>query len=160
MTKLAFFDIDGTLSVPRFRIGGKMTLGVTAEEWIAFCKQVKEHAYDDSVGVKPVRAYAEKLKKEGATLFVLSSVLTSEEEAAKTRFVNRVYPGLFTDCFYVYHDEDKVKVILREAEKRGLSCSDCELVEDTLAILFPANALKIKATHVSALSAEIKGDLY
>ena len=94
LTKLVFFDVDGVLSVPRYHMDGRMTIGTTSEKWIAYCRIHGQDTYEYCTGVGPVRAYAEKRKREGARLFVLSAVACEEEERAKDRFIERLYPGL------------------------------------------------------------------
>ena len=152
--KLAFFDVDGTLSVPRYFIDGRFQIGTDDRGWIEYCEEHREDSYEFCFGSKPVRAYAEKRKEEGCRLFVLSSIASDLEMDAKTKFVKRVYPGLFEDFFYVRKDLDKLDVIREMAEKNGVELEECELVEDTLAILFPANRLGIRATHISMLTSE------
>lgn len=152
--KLAFFDIDGTLSVPRYWIDGRFQIGTDEQGWIDYCLEHREDSYEFCYGSAPVRAHAEELKKSGCRLFVLSSIASDLEKDAKTKFAKRMYPGLFEDFFYVHRDLDKLEVIKQMAEENSVTLSECELVEDTLAILFPANRLGIRATHISMLTAE------
>ena len=149
-----FFDVDGVLSVPRYLIGGRMTIGTTSENWKAYCRLHGDDTYEFCHGVGPVRAYAEKRKAEGARLFVLSAVICEEEERAKDKFVERCYPGLFESCHYVYEASEKIPFILNMAEKEGVSAADCELVEDNLDILFAANTAGITPMHLSMLISE------
>jgi hypothetical protein len=154
MDKLVFFDVDGVLSVPRYLIGGKMTIGTTNEKWKEYCRIHGEDTYEYCVGISAVRKYAEKLKAEGARLFVLSAVACEEEERAKDKFIARCYPGLFESCHYVYHSSEKVSFILETAGRMNVPVSSCELVEDNLELLFEANTAGITPMHLSMLIAE------
>ena len=154
MDKLVFFDVDGVLSVPRYLIGGRMTIGTTNEKWKEYCRIHGEDTYEYCVGISAVRKYAEKRKAEGARLFVLSAVACEEEERAKDKFVARCYPGLFESCHYVYHSSEKVSFIQETAERMGVPVSSCELVEDNLELLFDANTAGIIPMHLSMLIAE------
>ena len=149
-----FFDVDGTLSVPRYDMGGELTIGSTSEEWAAYCRLHGDDTYEFCTGVGPVRAYAEKLKAEGVPIYVLSAVICEEEARAKDKFVGRVYPGLFEACYYVYDPAEKVDFIRKKAEEWGVPLSSCELVEDNLDILFAANTAGIRPMHLSMLIAE------
>ena len=151
LTKLVFFDVDGVLSVPRYHMDGRMTIGTTSEKWIAYCRIHGKNTYEYCTGVGPVRAYAEKRKREGARLFVLSAVACEEEEHAKDRFIERLYPGLFEACYYVYEAADKIPFIVNKAEAEGVTVSSCELVEDNLDVLFAANTAGITPMHLSML---------
>ena len=154
MARLVFFDVDGVLSVPRYLIGGRMTIGTTSAKWKAYCELHGEDTYEYCYGVGPVRAYAEKCKAEGARLFVLSAVICEEEAIAKDKFIARCYPGLFESCHYVHEASEKVGFILETAEKEGVPASSCELVEDNLDILFAANTAGITPMHLSMLISE------
>lgn len=154
MIQYAFFDVDGTLSSPRYLIDGEFGIGTTDAAWAEYCRVHKEDSYEYCYGVAPVRAHAEALKKAGAKLFVLSSIHTDEERDAKTKFVNRVYPGLFDDFFYVWEDARKLTLIQEMAADAQIPLADCELVEDTLNTLFKAATLGITPMHISMLVQE------
>lgn len=155
MTKLAFFDVDGTLSAPYFKQeDGTLNLGLTEEGWLKYCAREKEDAYRYCEPVIPVRAYARKLKSEGATLFVLSRINSEDEIAAKEKFVRIHYDGLFESVLTVRDDKEKIEVIRRIAEERNVELGDCELVEDTFMNLLYAYWNRIKGTHVAHLITE------
>ena len=155
MTQLAFFDVDGTLSAPYFRQpDGTLNIGLTEQGWLDYCASEKEDAYQYCEPVIPVRAYARKLKGEGASLFVLSKINSEDEIAAKEKFVELHYEGLFESVLTVRDDKDKIEVIRRLAKERGVELSDCELVEDTFMNLLYAYWNGIKGTHVAHLITE------
>jgi phosphoglycolate phosphatase-like HAD superfamily hydrolase len=149
-TKLSFFDVDGTLSVPQYRIDGEMKIG-TETGWIEYCVTHGADTYDDCRPVEPVRAYARKLREAGVELFALSTSQTSFEHAAKQKFLDTHYPGIFSELITVSRDAYKQQVIAQMARLRGVSLTECELVEDTYATLLTAGELGIKVTHISMI---------
>ena len=152
--KLAFFDVDGTLSAPRYpHEDGRMDIGFTDQGWLDYCEKAGSHGYDYCLPLPPVRAFAEDLHRAGARLFVLSSCLHAREPEAKTVFVQKHYPGLFEDFFYVLHDGEKVQLIEKKARETGVPLSSCILVEDTFSILLKAYAQGITAVHIANLVA-------
>jgi len=149
MIKFAFFDLDGTLSVPRYFTNGQFVTGFTDEGWFNHCETMREHAYDYCLPVQPVKRYAEELLNEGARLFVLSLAQTEGERLAKIQFVKTHYDDFFDDIIFVSSNGEKVRVILDMAHKEGAFPSECELVEDTYSNVLKANDNGIKATHIS-----------
>ncbi len=159
MIKLAFFDMDGTLSAPRFYVAGRMVAGMTDAAWTEFCKKNGEKTYDYCKKVPLVAEYAEKLKSGVTRLYVLSTSQTEEEAAAKRRFTAQKLPGIFDEVINVPHDRDKIPTIRRIAEERGVKPEECELVEDTYALVLEAITAGMKGTHVSHLYSGLGGDL-
>jgi len=149
MIKFAFFDLDGTLSVPRYFTNGQFVTGFTDEGWFNHCETMREHAYDYCLPVQPVKRYAEELLNEGARLYVLSLAQTEGERLAKVRFINTHFEGFFEDIIYVSSNKEKTSVILDFAMEKGALPSECELVEDTYSNVLNANDNGIKATHIS-----------
>lgn len=149
--KLAFFDVDGTLSVPRYRNNGQYVIGFSEEDWVTHCVTSGENAYDDCLPVAPARRHAEALKQAGARLFVLTTSMSEAETAAKKKFIRENFPGLFEEVIAVPSDAEKAGEIRRRAEEAGVSLSACELVEDTYATLLAVLPLGIRGTHISRL---------
>lgn len=153
--ELVFFDIDGTLAVPRYLVDGQYVTGFTDEGWFEFNKRERENGYNSCIVVKPVERYARKRKEEGAVVFVLSTSQTEEETMAKVKFVNDNFPGLFEEVITVAHDPEKLYVIRQMAEKYGIELTRTELVEDTYSTLLKANEVGIVSTHISSLVCDL-----
>lgn len=155
---LIFFDFDGTLSAPRFPKPGDpgktFVCGLTEENWKNYHETHREHTYDYSLPVGPVRRYALRKKEEGHRLFVLTRAVSDSENAGKKAFLARYYPELFEEYLSVEQDREKIPVILDTAEKNQVSPEDCELVEDTYMLVLQALASGIIGTHVSNIVAE------
>ena len=62
---VAFFDMDGTITVPLYKYNGKLVTGFPLDEWNAFIKKEQEHAYDNVELLMPVLEYANSLKSRG-----------------------------------------------------------------------------------------------
>lgn len=154
-TKLAFFDLDGTLSVPNYYTDGRIVTGFSDKGWQEYCDSRGEDGYDHCKVVKPVKRYAERLAAGGAVLCVLSTCHYDSERKAKEKFLKVNYPGLFQKLITVDADLIKIDIIKQMAEERGLTLAECELVEDTYSTLLKANEIGIKATHISEIVCEL-----
>jgi len=153
--ELVFFDIDGTLAVPRYYVDGKYVSGFTDEGWMEFNKRERENGYNHCITVKPVERYARKRKKDGALLFVLSTSQYEEETMAKVKFINDRFPGLFEEVITVSKDPLKLETIKEKADKYNTVLTSCELVEDTYSTLLKANEIGIISTHISSIVCEL-----
>lgn len=154
-TKLAFFDIDGTLSAPYYPVDGVLQAGMTDEQWIAFCRNYREDAYRYCKPVMPVIRYAQTLKDNGAELYVISTSQTEEEDRSKERFINRFCPDLFRHVITVRNDREKTAKILEIATAQGVEASECELIEDTYQNVLDAIGKGIKGTHVAQIVCDL-----
>lgn len=155
-TKLAFFDFDGTISVPEYLVDGEIKIGYpTIPSWREYCDGLGREAYKTCRPVKPVRRYADKLKAEGARLFILTGIRGQGEVLAKEEFLKDHYEGYFEEMFTVTEAEDKLQVIKEVAAREGVALTDCELIEDMYPTLLGVLASGIKATHISQIVAEL-----
>lgn len=156
MTKLAFFDIDGTLCVPRYKDKyGKYVCGFTDAEWFEFCENSGKEGYRNCITVKPVERYAHSLKEKGVKLFVLSTAQSFGEIEAKKAHILETFPSLFEEVITVEHDSIKMDVIKEYADRFGCELRECEIVEDTYSTILKANDLGIKATHISMIVCDL-----
>ena len=153
--KLAFFDVDGVLSAPRYWTeDGEYVIGFSDQGWVDFCEKEGEDAYKLCDPIPGVTEYIEKLKSEGAKLFVLSTTASKAEISAKIKYLDRLYLGDFLEYYFVDHDLDKIEKIKEVAEREGVKISECALIEDTLNTLFIAHDKGIKAVHISNILAD------
>ena len=155
MAKLVFFDVDGTLSVPIYPDGGREVIGFSDEGWLEYCRTAGEDGYRLCKPVEPVKRYAEKCLSEGSVLYVLTTSQMEEETAAKRKFVERHYAGLFAQVLDVRHDKEKLDAMREKAQEHGLLLTDCELVEDTFATLLYVMQAGVKATHIASLVCDL-----
>lgn len=152
MIKIAFFDIDGTLSAPCYPDGkGGFVIGFSVEDWEKYCNACDDEGYLSCGILPPVKEFAGSLAGRGAELYVLSAAVYESEKNAKRRFISEYYPSLFKECLFTEGEADKVPLILQMAAERSLSPKQCLLVEDTYKTLLSANDNGIAALHVSNL---------
>ena len=93
--ELIFFDVDGTLSAPKYLVDGEFRIGMTDAKWLIYCEQNGEDTYQYCEPVPMVKRYAQKRKKDGARLFVLTTCQGEDEFRGKEKFVAQHYPGIF-----------------------------------------------------------------
>ena len=146
--KLVFFDVDGTLSCPAYEADGRLKVGMSDTAWLDYCREHGEDTYEHCRAVPAVKAYAEHHKAAGARLFVLTGSQCEAETAAKRKFTDRCYPGLFEEVIPVLHEAEKLVKIKEYAAKYGAALNECELVEDTFSILLEVVTAGVEATHV------------
>lgn len=152
MTQLVFFDLDGTLSAPEYRDGGKPVIGFhTSDDWVDYCNTFDREAYLYCRPVLPVKRYAVQKKTEGARLFVLTTILCESEVRAKEAFLERHYSGLFEELITVDNTKEKRTMIKAIAARENIPLERCELVEDTFMTLLDVISEGIEVTHLSEL---------
>ena len=155
-TKLAFFDFDGTISVPEYLVDGEIKVGYpTVPSWIDYCNAGGKDAYKTCRPVKPVQRYADKLRENGAKLYILTGIRSEGEVLAKIEFLKDHYEGYFEDMLTVSSPEEKLGVIRETAAREGVALTDCELIEDMYPTLLGVLAGGIKATHISQIVADL-----
>lgn len=159
MIKAAFFDMDGTLSVPVYPVNGKFQPCMTDKQWHDFNELHNVNSYNWCKPILSVKRYAEKLKKEGAVLFVLTGVHTDYEVMGKKKFTEDFYKGLFTDLIPVSSDSEKIPCMKAYCEKQGLDYSECELIEDTFKNVIEAICEGFSAKHVTNVIDEMGANI-
>ena len=148
--KLAFFDVDGTLSAPQYpHEDGSMDIGFTAEGWLTYCEKTGEDGYAFCKPLPPVKEFAVTLRQSSCRLFVLSSCFHPNEPAAKRKFIRTYYPDLFEECYFVDSDEEKIPLIQKIAQGSGVPLSSCMLVEDTYTTLLKSYEAGIISVHIA-----------
>ena len=85
MIKLAFFDVDGTLSAPQYLVNGKLQIGMSDTQWQKYCEEHGEDTYEYCKPVKVVKEYALSKKAQGAVLYVLTSTQGENENKGKRK---------------------------------------------------------------------------
>ena len=150
--KIAFFDLDGTLSVPEYRNNGKPVIEFPSiDEWVNYCETAGRDAYQYCRPVEAVKKYAAKLKTAGVKLYVLTAVMSDAEIEAKKVFLEKHYKGFFEDMLTAGSAKEKREIIRKTAEAEEAQCGECELVEDAFSTLLDVLSDGVKATHISQL---------
>ena len=153
--RLAFFDVDGVLSVPIYKEKDEFVIGFIAETWKAYCMEHGEDTYQYCKPVLPVKRYAENLQAEEVVLFALTATQSDAETQAKRKFLSKHYPGLFEEVLTVASQNEKLETIKIISQRYGAQLTDCELVEDTLSTLLEVRQYGIKPTHISAVVCDL-----
>ena len=149
---ITFFDLDGTLSVPEYRNEGEPVIGFpTVSEWVYYCETAGQDAYQYCKPVMVTKEYATELKSAGIKLYVLTAVMSDAETEAKKVFIKENYDGFFEDLLTVSSAKEKKEKIRQVAEIEGVSCCECELVEDDFSTLLDVMSDGVKTTHISQL---------
>lgn len=155
MIKAAFFDMDGTLSVPIYPVGDRYQPCMTDEQWHNFNEKYNVESYSWCKPVYCVKRYAEKLKAQGAKLYVLTGVHTDYEVMGKREFTNVHYEGLFEELIPVRSDAEKIPYMMNYCKKNGIQYSECELIEDTFKNVIEAICSGFEAKHVTNILDEM-----
>ena len=151
---LFFFDVDGVLSAPQYwDADGSPVIGFSDQDWISFCEREGEDAYRACRPVPTVMDYVKRLHDGGDVLFVLSTTSCPDETRAKIKYLDRSFPGMFTDYYFVDHDVEKIEKIKAVAADRGCALGDCALVEDTFTTLLLSHEAGIRSIHISNILA-------
>lgn len=149
MIKAAFFDMDGTISVPRYMLDGKLKPCMTNKEWEDYNATYKEEGYKDCKPIKAVIDYAYRLKGEGAKVVLISCVFSKPEILGKEVFLEKYCKDLFDEIHFVGSDSEKLPIMESFALKEGFDYSECELVEDTFKNIVAATNKGFGTKHVT-----------
>ena len=116
----AFFDIDGTLSIPNYCVNGKMQPGMAQDVWEDFCKN-EDFPYERCGIPQVVIDLLDFLAEKDTILFVNSQENPNNTYAAraKRQFINKRYGKYFDDkkVLLVSSDEEKIDVMLYYLDK-------------------------------------------
>lgn len=155
--KIAFFDLDGVLSIPRYKNSdGIITCGMLDTDWFDRC-QNEDDIYKYCIPPKQIINLLQKLKNNNTLLFVLTHETNSGAYFNKVDYVLKNYKDYFTDyrhVLFVNKTENKIKLIKSYAKKYKLTLDQCLLIEDTYDTCLLATNNNIKAMHISELFLE------
>lgn len=147
---IAFYDIDGVLSIPRYRINDKLKVGGSKDWWENFCKN-NPNPYKDCKVSDSVYESLRSNYEAGTDCYVLSVETVTEAKEAKIKFIKDNYGDYFDDnhILFVSKDEEKVPFMVEMIENLSLDPSDTYFLDDTFALVCDASARGINAEHIS-----------
>ena len=152
--KIAFFDLGGVLSVPRYADAyGNIGCSVPDDYWFKYCNW-KSDVYALCKPIKQTKELLQELKKQGTRLYVLTHETNSGAYFNKVDFVlnnYREYFESYRQVLFVNKTEKKVDIMQVLCEKYGVAHNNCLLVEDTYDTCMKANELGYQAMHISEL---------
>ena len=152
--KIALFDMDGTLCAPWFKKSdGEFTVGFSQDEWIKFCDDQKEKAYEHCVPIIHVLGYANHLVDNDVRCELLTVTMSEGERLAKRAYLDerRVFTSIFKGLKFVNTPEEKLDYMEKLTEKYDRK--NILIVEDDLSIIFKAIERGFNAIHVSNIVA-------
>ena len=150
---LAFFDIDGTLSIPRYLcFDGKYRAGMPQGDWERYCEK-NHNAYKDCGTPVPVYELLDDLKDAGAKLMVLSTESIDAAKISKRRFITDNYGDFFApeDIIFVESSDKKIPAILEMCQKEGIPSDNAYYMDDDFDLVLNALDHNIAAHHISEL---------
>ena len=148
--KLAFFDIDGTLSVPNYCINGEYKTGMTDEEWLSYTMNI--NAYRFCSAPKTIRNYIADLTDKGVEIYVITRESWSPAFKAKCKFIKTSYPEIKqNNIHYVLRKENKPNLIemIRLCQEKPTDMSECLYYDDDYEMVLTMNNLGYDAHHIS-----------
>lgn len=151
--KYIFFDIDGVLSVPRYKNFDKeeYVSGFTDDDWLKF-DVMSEHPYKDCIAPKTMQKFVHILhtnKKLCKKIFCLTADDNSFSYNSKKRFIKEHYPEIKDANILMVASADMKKDMIRYlAERDNIKLKECLLIEDTFQTLIDAEIAGISNLHV------------
>ena len=150
---IAFFDLDGVLSVPRYETGLGVKCALPNEDWfqeVNWCSDVYRHCEP----VPQVIKLLEQLKKRNTRLYVLTYETNSGAYFNKVDFVLEHYKDYFSsyrEVLFVNKPEKKADLMSVLCSRYGISKKHCLLVEDTYNTCIQVCNDGFQVLHISEL---------
>ena len=154
--KYVFFDVDGVLSIPRYKSLDKeeYVSGFTDEEWLKF-DIFSEHPYENCIASRTIKKFVHLLYKNRGIckkIFCLTADDNSFSYNSKKRFIKENYPEITEDdILWVSSANMKVNVIKYIAERDKINVQECLLIEDTFQTIIDAELAGISNLHVAEI---------
>ena len=154
--RYAFIDVDGVLSAPSYldEETGDQVIGFSDDGWGRYLEEEGAYSYRYCKPIPQMKEYLAKLIEEDVMLFVLSSVMNETEKQAKILFLDRNYPELFREYFFVKKDEDKIRFMKKFAQLNEAYNSECLFIDDTYDLLLKAHGEGITCAHIANVLAD------
>ena len=161
--KYVFFDIDGVLSIPRYKnfLTGKIVSGFSDEEWLKY-DIFSQHPYEYCIAPKIMKELVNIMHNNRGICkrcFGLTADTNSFSYNSKKRFIKDNYPEINTEDIILVSSADmKVDVIKYIAERDGINLKECLLIEDTFQTIINTELAGICNLHISEAS-ELLSDI-
>lgn len=157
--KLAFFDIDGTLSIPRYPVEGNVLPGGSSEWWLSYCKN-DPYPYKLCGVPKNIVQRLDFLQQHETELFVLSQESFEICKKAKMQFIQDRYSKYFDNDHILFVNDDCAKVIRMSgvASEKNVPLNLIEYWDDKFDNVLDATIRGINACHISYLLEEFTLD--
>lgn len=150
--KVCMFDIDGVLSIPKYKLeNNNFVSGGTQEWWIKY-NIGKTGTYDNCKVPKQLLDFMSQLKKDNVILKCLTAEGFADAYFNKVDFVLTNYAPYFTtykDIIFVPSAKDKVWYMENYAKNLGYTYDDIMLVDDTFDTIIEASTKGFLTKHIS-----------
>lgn len=153
---IAFFDCDGTLSVPKYNVNGKYKVGMPASEWLPYnmqCDRVGLNSYHDCEPVKGEKFMylLDKLKSENVGLNVLTQEYHSYAYFNKVDFITKYFGDYFKprDIQFCCDAESKIEIMITYAKVHDLLPCEILFVDDRFDLCLKAADAGLTVLHTS-----------
>lgn len=153
--EIAFFDIDGVLSIPRYDDGyGYIRCSISDDE--AWFQKVNwsEDCYKLCKANPKAIELLEELTKKNVRLFALTHETNSGSYFNKVNFVLNNYSKYFKSYRQVLFVDNQIrKIDLMDVicSKYAIKKKNCLLIEDSFDVCMKASSLYYRVCHISEL---------
>ena len=150
-SKYAFFDIDGTLSIPLYNLHEDFVQGMTEEQWFEF-NMWHTNTYKDCKSSTVLLETLESLHKDGCVLYCLTCECNSRAYFNKADFILSRYKPYFDSIRqieFVANKEDKIRFMIKFAATKGIKPKEILYVDDDFELIVKAAQAGINAKHIS-----------
>lgn len=150
---IAFFDLDGVLSVPRYETGLGVKCALPDEDWFQEVNW-NSNVYRHCEPVPQVIKLLEQLKKRNTRLYVLTHETNSGAYFNKVDFVLEHYKDYFPsyrEVLFVNKSEKKADLMSVLCSRYDISKKHCLLVEDTYNTCIQVCNDGFQVLHISEL---------
>lgn len=154
--KYVFFDIDGVLSVPRYKCleTDKYVSGFSDEEWIKY-DVLSEHPYKNCIAPKLMKTFVQRLYENPCfceRIFCLTADNNSFSYNSKKKFILENYSGIEeNDIILVASADMKIDIIKYIAMRDKINLAECLIVEDTFQTIIDAELTGISNLHIAGV---------
>ena len=148
--KLAFYDIDGVLSIPRYNVNGLIKCGGNTEWWEDYCKD-NSNPYEFCGVPNKIYNNLKIMKDLGIELYVLSVETNLDAKRGKIKFIEDKYSEFFDEkhIIFVNSDTEKLNIIKNKASNKKVSLENIYFVDDTFSLVLAASTMGINTIHIS-----------
>lgn len=154
VVKAAFFDIDGTLAVPRFDVDGKIVPGMNKERWIQYNIE-NEDPYRLCGIPKNVKILLRFLKHHGVDLNVLSNASCNVVKQNKTLFINTNYSRYFYEDNIHFIDginfKNKKEYLYDYCKRNELTTRQVFVLDDDYKFIIELATENFNTHHISEM---------
>lgn len=149
--KVCMFDIDGVLSIPKYKVNDKFIPGGNEEWWTKY-NIGRTGTYDYCKISSTIIDFMEQLKKDNVIIKCLTAEGFADAYFNKVDFILDKYSAYFhsyRDIIFVPKAQDKIPYMLAYAENLNYKHEEIMLVDDTFTTILEASEQGFLTKHIS-----------